>query len=284
MNLWRRPVINSWILCLYGGLAPVIVSFAADETLTNTVPGVHENVQFLDRAPYSDATNIARHLGYTVELPPYSLTNESFRVIEPSTAETNKPWGLLVWISPNDNAAIPQDWQLELNRRGLLFVSAVHSGNSRHPLDRFRLALDATCNMCRRYNVDRRRIFVGGFSGGARMASMLGIGYGDIFSGTLCVCGVNFYLDLPVSAGKYYPGTFVPDPGALLRAKRTGRFVLVTGELDENRENTKSASRNGFMREGFHHVLYLEVPGMGHAMPESQTFAQALDYLADEKK
>ena len=74
----------------------------------------------------------------------------------------------------------------------------------------------------------------------------------------------------------------MPDPGALLRAKRTGRFALLTGEHDENRENTKSASM-GFKREGFHHVLYLEIPGMSHAMPDRQAFAQALDFLASDK-
>jgi predicted esterase len=258
-------------------------SSPADEALTNPPGPDPQEVQFFDRAPYSDATNIARHLGYTVELPPYSLTNETFRVVVPPGSSTNATWGLLVWISPNDKSTFPSDWQSELSKRGVLFVSALHSGNSRHPLDRFRLALDATCNVCRRYNVDRRRVYVGGFSGGARMASMLGVGYGDIFTGTLCVCGVNFYTDLPISGGKFYPGTFVPDPGALLRAKRSGRFVLLTGEQDQNRENTKSASMHGFKREGFRHVLYLEVPGMGHAMPNAQVFAQALDYLAGDK-
>ena len=245
-------------------------------------PGPQE-VRFVDSAPYSDATNISRHLGYTVELPAYSVTNESFRVLVPGATPTNHSWGLLVWISPNDNSEIPADWQTELSNHGLLFVSALHSGNSRHPLDRFRLALDATCNMCRHYNVDRRHIYVGGFSGGARMASMLGVGYGDIFTGTLCVCGVNFYTSLAISGGKYYPGTYVPDPGVLLRAKRNDRFVLLTGENDENRENTKSANMTGFKREGFRNVLYLEVPGMGHAMPDGRVLAQALEYLASGK-
>ena len=259
-------------------------TFGADETTTNTLGSANEEAHFTDRAPYSDATNITKHLGYTVELPPYSLTNESFRVLVPLITPTNSSWGLLVWISPNDQSTIPSDWQTELSNHGLLFISALHSGNSRHPLDRFRLALDATCNMCRRYNVDRRRIYIGGFSGGARMASMLGVGYGDIFTGTLCVCGVNFYADLPVSGGKYFPGTFVPDQSALLCAKRSDRFVLLTGENDENRENTKSASMSGFKREGFRHVLYLEVPGMGHEMPGGKILSQALDYLDSQKE
>jgi predicted esterase len=273
----------STLLVLLSAALCEAITFGADETTTNALGSANEEAHFTDRAPYSDATNITRHLGYTVELPPYSVTNESFRVLIPRIPPTNGSWGLLVWISPDDQSTIPSDWQSELSNHTLLFVSALHSGNSRHPLDRFRLALDAACNMCRRYNVDRRRIYIGGFSGGARMASMLGIGYGDIFTGTLCVCGVNFYTDLPISGGKYFPGTFVPDQGVLLRAKRSDRFVLLTGENDENRENTKSASVSGFKREGFRHVLYLEVPAMGHEMPEGRILAQALDYLDSQK-
>jgi predicted esterase len=174
------------------------------------------------------------------------------------------------------------DWKTELENRGFLFVSANRSGNERHPIDRFRLALDATCNICRQYSVDRQRIYIGGFSGGSRMASMLGVAYADIFAGTLCISGVNFYKSVPTTGGKYFPPTFVPDPGVLQLAKQNRRFVLVTGEHDENRENTQAISTNGFMREGFRHVLYLEVPGMTHAMPDAKVFKQVMDYLAGE--
>jgi dienelactone hydrolase len=239
-------------------------------------------LQFVQRAPYSDTTNITRHFGFTVEMPAYEVTNELFRVLVPTAYATNGSWGLLVWISPADDASIPVDFQAELEVHKLLFVGAQKSGNHRHPLDRFRLALDATCNMCRRYPIDRRRIYIGGFSGGARMASMLGVGYADIFTGTLCVCGVNFYADVAGPGGKYYPGTFVPDPGVLLQGKRKGRFVLLTGENDENRENTQRVLTSGFKREGFRHVFYLEVPGMSHTMPPAKTLGKALDYLAGD--
>jgi len=238
-----------------------------------------KDVRFTQTAPYSDATNITRHFGYTVELPTYEITNESFRVLVPRVYSTNSSWGLLVWISPSDEPAIPSDWEAVLEGQRLLFVSARGSGNQRHPLDRFRLALDGTCNMCRQYKVDRRRIYIGGFSGGARMASMLGVAYADIFTGALCVCGVNFYQAVAVSGGRYYPATFVPDPSVLLLAKTSGRFVLLTGEHDQNREDTQNVSRSGFKREGFRHVLYLEVPALSHAMPDVKIFEKALDYL-----
>lgn len=181
---------------------------------------VRRDVRFNQSAPYSDETNITRHFGYKVELPKYEVTNEVFEIRIPEALSTNESSGLLVWISPNDSPSIPGEWDEELQKHRLLFVSAHRSGNSRHPVDRFRLALDAVCNMCRRYKVDRQRIYIGGFSGGARIASMLGVGFADIFTGTLCFCGVNFYTDVPAADGKYYPATFTPDPGVLLQGKR----------------------------------------------------------------
>lgn len=235
-------------------------------------------LQFTQAAPYSDATNLTRHFGFRVEMPDYAITNESFRLLIPRAYSPQENWGLLVWISANDEPSIPGDWEVELETHRLLFVGARHSGNPRHPLDRFRLALDATCNICRRYKIDRRRINIAGFSGGARIASMLGMAYADVFTGTLCICGVNFYKAVPVGKGQYYPATFVPDPGVLLSGRQSSRFVLLTGEHDENRESIQSTF-NEFKREGFRHVVYLEVPGMNHAMPPKDKFGEALDFL-----
>jgi len=241
------------------------------------------DMQFTQAAPYSDVTNLTRHFGFRVEMPEYSIADESFRLLIPRAYSTHESWGLLVWISASDEPIIPSDWEPELEKHRLLFVGARHSGNQRHPLDRFRLALDATCNICRRYKVDRRRINIAGFSGGARIASMLGVAYADVFTGTLCICGVNFYKDVAVAKGKYYPATFVPDPSALLLGKQGSRFVLLTGEHDENREMTQSTFSE-FKREGFRHVVCLEVPGMSHAMPPGKTIGEALDYLAEANK
>jgi predicted esterase len=253
----------------------------ADEIRATTAM-VQMDQQFTQVAPYSDATNITKHFGFTVPLPEYAITNESFQLKVPKALGTNESWGLLVWISPSDEPSLPAAWDLELAEHHLLFVSPRRSGNARHPLDRFRLALDATCNMCRRYPVDRKRIYIGGFSGGSRIASMLGVAYADVYTGTLCVSGVNFYKDILAAGGQYYPATFTPNPGVLPLGKRGGRFVLLTGQHDENRANTERISTQGFKREGFRNVLYIEAPGLGHEMPPAATLGSALDYLASD--
>lgn len=258
---------------------------AAEGSDTNAVAPGRTDAQFSESAPYASRTEVLRRLGAGsgAVVPDYDISKEQFQIIQPAAYATNTAWGLFVWISPAEDARMPPDWEPELARHRLLAVSAHNSGNNRRTFDRVRLALDATCNMCRRFNIERKRIYVGGFSGGARVASILGVAYADIFTGTLCVCGVDFYQKIPFAREQFYPATYLPNPHVLPLAKRNGRFVLLTGENDVNRENTKLVLEKGFQHEGFRNVLYLEVPGMKHALPGAEVLNTALDYLDGNK-
>lgn len=242
-----------------------------------------QDLKFSESAPYSSTAAISRHFGYTSAMPEYSVTNETFSLILPTGYSTNTDWGLLVWIGPGNEPRVSPPWEIELARHRLVFVGAYRSGNERHPIDRFRLALDATYNICRRYRIDRQRIYVGGFSGGGRIASMLGVGYADVFRGALCVCGVNFYQSVSDGRGKFWPASYGTEAGVLRLAQTNTRFVLLTGEHDPNRKNTKDLAENGFKTAGFTSVLYLEVPGMGHTFPTVAVLDQALSYLAGNR-
>ena len=247
---------------------------------THTVAPARREVQFSQSAPYATGAEVRRRFGFSDAPPEYAIAKEKFRLVVPETYSTNSAWGLLVWISPADSPQIPPDWEAELAAQGFILVGAYNSGNNRNAMDRIRLALDATCNVCRQFKIDRPRIYVGGLSGGARMASLLGVGYADIFTGTFCVCGVSFYQDVPAGPGQVYPAHYAPYPRVLPLAKRSGRFVLLTGEHDFNRDNTKAVFEKGFRLNGFSRVTYLEVPGMGHAMPGAAKLKSALEYLA----
>jgi hypothetical protein len=267
-----RPVV---FVC-----ALMIVAVSVNASETNAAASGRSDVQFSEPAPYGSDAELGRRLGIQgVPLSKHDLTKEKFRTIVPEDYSTNSDWGLLVWISPSDSAWIPSDWEPEMAKHHLLFVGAYNSGNNRSTIDRMRLALDATCNMCRRFKIDRKRIYLGGFSGGARTASMVGVAYADVFTGTLCVCGVDFYQNVPAAVGQYYPTVYLPDPRIVSLAKKNGRFVLLTGENDMNRTNTKDIFEKGFRREGFSHVLYLEVPGMKHAIPGATDLNMALEFL-----
>ena len=262
---------------LLGANAPLL---AQPSKSAPVIPG-RRNVQFQQAAPYSSSTEIRRRFRGQAHMPPYDLLKEQFQILIPETysplSKTN--WGLFVWVSPSDSPGIPADWEAVLARQQLLFVGAYNSGNERNAFDRFRLAVDASLNMRQRFHIDGKRIFISGFSGGGRVASMLAVGYADVFTGTIPICGVNFYTDLPAEEGKIFERSYVPEGGLAALARKSGHFALITGENDPNRANTKAAYEQGFKKYGFSHVLYLEVPQMGHSNPSGEWLEKALNFL-----
>lgn len=210
---------------------------------------------------------------------PFDIAAEHFQLVIPKGYDPHEPWGLFIWISASATANLPAEWERVLASRKLLCIGALQAGNPRDIFDRMRLAIDASVEMRRLYRVDERRVYVSGFSGGARVASMLGVAFADLFTGTIPFMGVNFYTELPAENGKRFGISYIPDDQVLAIAKTRCRYVLVTGEKDFNRENTRAAEEHGFRAEGFANVLYLEVPGIGHALPEAQWLEQGLDFL-----
>ena len=246
---------------------------------TNAPAPLSADVQFSTAAPYGSGQELIRRLGIKWPPAPSDLALEKFRIVIPQNYSTNTAWGLLVWVSPSDEPRVPLAWEQELASHKLLLASPYRAGNSRDAIERCRIALDATCNMCRQYRIDPERIYIAGFSGGGRIASILGVAYADVFSGCLAVCGVDFYQNIAAGVGEFYPATYRPDARVLLRARDHGRFVLLTGEADPNRANTKATAELGFKGSGFKHVTYMEVKGMKHALPGPEVLAAALRSL-----
>jgi hypothetical protein len=229
----------------------------------------------LDAAP----AEVVRRLFLDQEPPAYDIATETFRVWVPNAYAHDREWGLFVWVDAGDRPRIPEEWEEILSEHKLLAIAAYRSGNPRHPATRIQLAVDAAFNMRRRFHITPRRVYISGLSGGGRIASMAGIAYADVFSGTFPIVGANFYKPMPAPGGRHYPPSFAPVGTILAAAKRRNRFVLLTGSKDFNRENTRDVYRRGFKAEGFRHVLYLEVPEMGHALPSGEWFAKGLDFL-----
>jgi predicted esterase len=270
---------QSWLILWLLGVCTLSARSAG--VATSTPPaGFDDDISFRQSAPYSAGPEVLRRFGIPGVAPAYDLTREKFRLTVPETYLTNTMWGLFVWISPSDEPRIPEGWKAQFARHETLFIGAYKGGNTRGTVDRMRLALDAAFNIRLRYRIDPRRVYVSGFSGGGRVASMLGVSYADIFPGTFAVCGANFYTTVPSAPGKFYNASYVPDPRMLPFAKRTARYVLLTGEKDMNRENTQTVCTNGFKRNGFANVNYVEVPGMSHAVPSADELGRALGYLS----
>jgi len=282
-----KPFLFAWLVVLGQSLAATTVSNSASQAVagTNAQIGTFD-AQFLVSPPYSSAGEVCRRFSIGFVSTAYTLAKERFRVIAPESYTNDLSWGLFVWMSPGHEPGIPKDWPDVLAKHKLLFVSPLNAGNDREPqnrqagaIARFRLGLDASYNMRLRYRISPKRIYVSGFSGGARIASMLGVAYSDVFTGTLSVCGVNFYMTIPAGGDQVWPADYKTQTPHLNVAKTNCRFVLITGSNDVNRPQTLATYEHGFQQYGFAHVQYLEVPGMGHGVPGKDYLDRALKFV-----
>lgn len=243
-----------------------------------------QTVTFTQRSPHSDPATLSRRFRWEPlkATADYNLADEPFSLRLPAAGDAEAKPGLIVWINSDAGGAPPKAFVEVLDRHNLIWIGADRSGNERPLLHRVGLALDAAHNLPTQHAIDPDRLYVAGLSGGGRVASWVGLGFADVFCGTLCIVGVDYFapvdsIDDPES---YWPGRFGTPPGTVLNIARTRRrYVLLTGEHDGNRDQTHSIYRNGLLKHGFKFATYLEVPGMGHAVPSGEWFEKAVTAL-----
>jgi hypothetical protein len=161
------------------------------------------------------------------------LAAERFVVYVPAAAPPHG-YALLAFVPPWQDARLPEGWGSVLDRYGMIFVSAARSGNEENALGRRApLALLAAYNLMQRYPVDAARVYVGGFSGGARIAERLALAYPDLFHGALLNAGSD-----PLGA----PDAPIPPEELLRRFQESTRLVYLTGERDVVNIGTDSVS------------------------------------------
>ncbi|MFT5467021.1 MAG: hypothetical protein ACI8UO_002124 [Verrucomicrobiales bacterium] len=278
-NSFKKLLCRSLRLC---ALCVLIAAPATAQELPK--PGEKGVVRFAESPPQSAiADQIKFRLSASEDPGEYDVTKEEFEVLVPANYDEDTPHGLFIWIGAG-GPGIPKEWEAVLAEKDIILIAARNSGNKRDIFDRVRMAIDANINMRSLYNIDGRRVYVSGHSGGSRVASMLGVCWGDMFSGALCFMGVNFYTDLAAEDGKTYGLSYLPNEEILALSKKFCRYALVTAEKDFNLPNTRAAFTAGFQKEGFEAVEIFEVPEHGHGIPPAKWLCDALDFLDKDKR
>jgi hypothetical protein len=202
------------------------------------------------------------------------LDEERFSVHIPENYTEREPFGLMVYIDPEDrNEGVPAGWGPVLEEKKLLFVAAQGSGDSRKTARRLGLAVLGALEMKKNYYIDRNRIYAAGFSGGARVAAELAFYEAGLIEGAILNSGAEFYE--PVRGGR---GMVRVPLKHLAAVRRTTRFALITGSGDPRSGDVLDIYHRGYRARGFHARLF-DVEGMGHETCGAPTLAQAIDYL-----
>jgi pimeloyl-ACP methyl ester carboxylesterase len=208
----------------------------------------------------------AQRAGHTLRGQPIDLAKEHYAVYVP-----DHPHALLVFIPPWPRAEVPRQWIPALNRYNTILVTAANSGNEAPTTDRREpLALLAVHNIMAQYPVDPQQVYIGGFSGGARVALRLALGYPDVFHGAL------------LNAGSDLIGTAdVPLPPADLfrRLQESTRLVYLTGERDEENLSRDTHSQRSLDKWCVYDVVVQTVPRTEHELADVSSFSRALQAL-----
>jgi predicted esterase len=193
----------------------------------------------------------------------FDSTEQRYELFVPTGLSASKPAPLILFISANDRPAGWSRWQSVCQQAGVLFASPYGAGNNCELPKRVRIVLDVLDDIARRRPVDPDRIYLVGFSGGARVACGIAFALPEYFGGVIGVCGSERLRD-----------------ESWLRQRVADRIsvALVTGEQDFNR-NELELLRGPLLSDVGVRTKVWVAPRMGHAIPESDVFADVLKWL-----
>jgi predicted esterase len=197
----------------------------------------------------------AKALAYTLD-PDRRIT---YRVRLPPGAA---PHGVLVFVSPRDDADLREGWADVLDKRNLAWIAAQGYGNDKPRAQRVLVALMALKHLQRTLQLDRGRLYVGGMSGGGRIASQALARFPGFFSGALCIVGADY----------------VTPESQLVPELATKRVVLMTGDGDFNRREIR-AVYSRFLDAGVTHAHLMDLQDFDHQYPDAEQLDAALELL-----
>ncbi|HZP67640.1 MAG TPA: PHB depolymerase family esterase [Rudaea sp.] len=247
---------------------------------------IDRSVQFDRYSPLSSSGELLRRLmtpltalrieralaqsGRAAQEQAVDLAREKFAVYVP-TQQPAAGYGVLVFVPPWEDAVVPPQWTAALDRHGIIFVSAANSGNAANVLDRREpLALLAAYNVMQRYRVDAAHVYVGGFSGGSRVALRLALGYPDVFRGALLEAGSD-----PIGTAQ------VPLPPADLFSEfeNRSRIVFLTGRNDREHIDQDERTRRSLEASCVLDSAIEPMPWTGHETADPAAIDRALGAL-----
>lgn len=184
----------------------------------------------------------------------------------PDAYDANKPAGLMVYISPTPRGRLPRGWRTAIEDENLIWISANRSGNNIHTAKRMLYAVLGPQIAAKNYVIDGGRVYLSGFSGGGKVASMVAIDFANLFKGAVYIGGAEFWET---------------DPPLQLEQVRKNRYVFLSGQRDFNLSLTREIHRK-YKAAGLISIELMIIPGMLHSTPGTQDFREAINFL-DER-
>ena len=199
-------------------------------------------------------------------LPQYESEKQKYELYVPPKYNAKKSYPLILFISPGDKGAGWGNWKKVCEEQGILFASPHNAGNNCETKQRVRIVLDVLDDVRRKYNVDPDRTYIGGFSGGGRIACAIAFSLPEQFGGVIPVC----------AAGELREESW-------LRQRVIDRLSVanVTGENDFNRGEVERFRGPQLAEVGVRSKVWV-CDGLGHGIPNADKLGDVFSWLEED--
>jgi len=171
--------------------------------------------------------------------------------------------GVLIFVSPTDSGEPPAGWLPLLAQKRLSWIAAEGFGNQKLSSQRVLAVMMARELVRQMAAVNATRTYLGGMSGGGRIASETATRFPQWISGALYIVGANFWM---------------PKDPRLKQRAAANRYVFITGARDFNRGDMRRVFSR-YQSNGLTASLLMDLPGFAHEYPNAEQLGQAIDFL-----
>lgn len=201
-------------------------------------------------------------------LPKYDSTQQKYELFVPPKHKPAQAAPLLLFISPSKQPTGLAQWKSVCEEHGLIFASPFEAGNECDTRQRVRIVLDVLDDVRRRYAIDPDRTYIGGFSGGGRIACAIAFSLPEYFGGIVPIC----------AAGDLRDETWLKH-----RVQARLSVAHLTGETDFNRGEIERYRGPLLADVGVRSKVWT-IDGLGHAIPGSKSLDTAYRWLEEGLK
>lgn len=174
----------------------------------------------------------------------------------------------IIFISPGNDAGGWKNFEKLAKSRGFVFAAPYNAGNAVNGRRRVRIVLDVLDDLRRHHHIDPDRTYLAGFSGGGRMACIIGFALPEVVGGVMPLCA---------------SGTLRDEPWLRQRVLDRLSIATLTGETDFNRGEVERLSKTYLDTIGARYKTWTQ-SGLGHGIPNEKYLGEALTFLESGSK
>ncbi len=279
---FSSAALSAWFACgtLLAAPSPIGTGLKSDITL-----GALQNSSVINRT-WPQVVN-------------YDLDLNSWRydVFVPENYDGTKPYGVMVYITSDSVTGVVL--QSAPRNKNLIWIAPRYVGNNANSTNRYGAGLLAIYRAKELFNIDPRRIYTSGKSGGARTASALAFYHSEIVRGTAPSAGFSLPRLNEVTPD-YIPNTSGQSDAFFDYADQPFLFYYLTNNSLHNSIHTTAKTRKlrsfilgryddyreDYFVEAFHcayepqgQLCFLYNGPGGHWDPSDAEIEEAIDYL-----